>query len=233
MRVACGTKRWPDLQRGIEVTQLLISYAAPATPPGIRIRPLWLLIPNLLAVVPLFLSFTNDDSLLEIVIRGMKQLTRFAYDIDSIGIGGLFAAIPTALWTIALMKNPHRPRWEILTAWAIAFCALLLLTFICGYCLTSRGAPTAYRVAVVVSLSILLVTVICAWSIHELRSEYPPALLTLTGIYNANMMLLLVISMARKGSLLSGPIIGAVVIILQIAGSAAMLARWRKAARES
>src|SRR5689334_8192773 len=107
-----------------------LAYAHGAPLPLANVRPLLLLLPNLLAVVVLFLPISYDDPPIKPILQYaerhvLKQNVRS--DIWEAFITGPFLlAVPLAAWTIRLSIAPRAGRRESIIAWSITITSLTM-----------------------------------------------------------------------------------------------------------
>src|SRR5262249_53365927 len=108
-----------------EVEVPTLGYAQGSRGSYSDVRPLALLLPNLLALVVPFLSVSGDDPPIGPILDYARHLfrpgSRSPVDIWEAFITGPFLlAIPLAIWTVRLSIQPRARRMESIAAWSMA-----------------------------------------------------------------------------------------------------------------
>jgi len=197
-----------------------------------NLRAVALLVPNVLAVMVLFLPMRGGSAPIDAIVDYVRELIRSgrqprgSMTWDALVTGPFLLAIPLALWTIRLSIAPRPRVAERAIAWSMTLASLCMTMLCIGYCIVLdayRFWPAAGAAIVVLALASIAVAML--W---RLRNAWPTALLAMTGAWAANTTLTMFVVLSRT-PLQFGAAMGLSVVVLQIAIGAICVRRWHAA----
>ena len=195
------------------------------------VRPVALLLPNLAAIAVCFLPINGDDPPIGPILEYIGRFTgsRGHSNIWEAFITGPFLlSIPLAIWTIRLCIRPRIRRRESIIAWAMTTTALTMTLIAAGYTTLLIARYRRFAVAVLASLAILVAGAMAVWRLRAWKFAYPPALLAMTAVYAANVVLTILV-VTSHAPWQSGSIGGAIVVAGQVLASALLFVRVSRA----
>jgi hypothetical protein len=209
-----------------------LAYAhGPAHAAVLRVRPFALLVPNLLAVVVLFLPISGNDGPLGPIMEYVRRHVlkeNIRSDIWEAFITGPFLlALPLALWTIRLCIRAAANRREVIAAWGITLTALAMTLFATGYVTYLIPKMHGFVRAASATVAILAAGAAALWCLRSTLFAYPAALLGMTIVYCADVTLTIFVVLAHS-PWQTGSVLGLIVVAAQLAALIFLFTRWRE-----
>jgi len=209
-----------------------LAYAqVPANAAALRVRPFALLLPNLLAVVVLFLPMSSNDAPIGPIVEYVRHHVfkqNIRSDIWEAFITGPFLlAIPLAAWTIRLCIRPATSRREVITAWAITLTALAMTFFATAYVIYLIPKMHGFVWAASATAVILAAGAAALWFLRSMILAYPAALLAMTLVYCADVTLTILVVLVHT-RWQTGSVLGLIVVGAQLVAMIFLFFRWRE-----
>ena len=205
------------------------SSSTGALPQHIRATPL--LVPNLLALLVLFLPLLSGETPLAPVERYAGELIskraqpQNHVKWDALITGPFLLAIPLALWTIRLCLAPRARAAERAVAWSVTLVSITMTILCMGYCLAT--GPRRFWLPMLIAIVVLGASSCGVAALWRLRRAWPTALIAMTGAWATNATLTISI-LRTHAPWTAGVVAGLLAIVAQFIVGVACIARWRR-----
>ncbi len=166
-----------------------LSYAHVAPKLTTKVRPSVLMVPNLAAVMTIFLKLTGSESPFDVISTAVFSGISTQHFWEGMLTAPFLLSIPLVLWTGRLCLRPHVRKTERIIASCVSITAGAMTVLAIGYCGYLSIGNSRFAVPMAIASMAVVVLAVSLWKLMPFVETYVPAFFAMTGAFATNTLL--------------------------------------------